>query len=506
MNSQILSTRSQSLRFLFPTAEFFGASDICARGIATDPSACRAGDLYVAMVDVDHDGHDGAAEAVARGASAILAERFVLAPAPICVVSDARKAYGRLCQALHGNPSRELAVIGIAGAEGKTTTSCLVASVLAEARRRVGIIGSLGCCDSMEVVPAPADELDSHDLARWLRRMVEAGCTHAVVEANSRSLAQSRFEGVEFDIACITNIGNRHADPHGTVAGYRRTVRRILDHVRSDGLAIFNADDSETSRLMQQFAGPALSVGIENPAEVTATLLDRSRSEQTFLLTAGSETVVVRTAMIGAQHLHYCLLAATVGLAYDIDLPTIARGLEAVGHVPGRLERIECGQEFGVFVDQARAPQAIAAALKTLRDVTTGRLICVFGGQGEHDAVSRPTLGHTVEMLADAVIVTSDDPGFESPEAIVDDILSGCERPNEIEVVCDRMAAIRRAIHIAEPGDCVLIAGKGAIATQRIGGAIQEFDDREAARECLYGSCNPVFSFAAANAMLTGPN
>ena len=200
--------------------------------------------------------------------------------------------------------------------------------------------------------------------------------------------------------------------------------------------------------------GGVLTVGIETAAEVTGRLLERFKSEQTFLIEAGSVCAAVRTAMIGDHNVHNCLLAAAVGLAEGIDLPTIARGLESVGHLPGRLERIECGQPFGAFVDFAHTPDALAAVLAAVREVTAGRLICVFGAGGNRDVPKRPLMGRAVETLADVAIVTSDNPRLEDPRAIAADMLAGFSQPGDARWMPDRAEAITYALSLAGPDDC----------------------------------------------------
>jgi UDP-N-acetylmuramoyl-L-alanyl-D-glutamate--2,6-diaminopimelate ligase len=229
-----------------------------------------------------------------------------------------------------------------------------------------------------------------------------------------------------------------------------------------------------------------LTVAIQAAAEITATPIEQCMSEQTFLLTAGSETVPVRTEMIGTHHIYNCLTAAAVGLTYGIELTTIARGLESVGHVPGRLERIECGQPFGVFVDFAHAPAALNGVLKALRQVTSGRLICVFGAGGQRDRKKRPLMGRAVEQAANVAILTNDNLRHEDPQAIFHDILSGLQNANSMEVIPDRVQAIHRALRVARPGDCVLIASKGHEETQIIGDRRLPLDDRDVARSWLY--------------------
>ena len=220
---------------------------------------------------------------------------------------------------------------------------------------------------------------------------------------------------------------------------------------------------------LRHFHGPALTIGIRKPAEITAAPVEQFPSEQTFLLTAGSETVPVRTRMIGTHHIYNCLTAAAVGLTYGLDLATVVRGLEAVDYVPGRLQRIECGQPFSVFIDYAHTPDALAGSLQALRNVTSGRLICVFGAGGDRDRQKRPLMGREAEKLADCSVLTSDNPRHEDPREIVAEILEGFQQPAAAQVIIDRTEAIHWALAQAQPGDCLLIAGKGHEDYQIVG-------------------------------------
>jgi UDP-N-acetylmuramoyl-L-alanyl-D-glutamate--2,6-diaminopimelate ligase len=306
------------------------------------------------------------------------------------------------------------------------------------------------------------------------------------MEVSSHALDQWRVAGVEFDIACVTNLAQDHLDYHKTLHEYHRAKEKIFDHLNLEGVAVFNADDPGSAAMLRRRNGPALTIGIDTPAEITAVPVEQFSSEQTFLLTAGSETIPVRTQMIGRHHIYNCLEAAAVGLAYDIELTTIVRGLESCGHVPGRLERIECGQPFSVFVDFAHTPDALSTVLKTLRGATSGRVICVFGAGGRRDCQKRPLMGRAVERSADIAILTSDNPRDEDPMAIIRDVLGGFVNRAAVQVVPDRAAAIRRALETAVPGDCVLIAGRGHETHQIIGDEKFPLDDREVAREWLY--------------------
>ena len=277
-------------------------------------------------------------------------------------------AYGRVCQALAGNPSFKLKLIGITGTNGKTTTSCLIASVLLKAGYRVGMAGTLGYFDGQEIEPATHTTPPAETLAPLLARMVTNECTHATLEVSSHALAQSRIAGVRLDVACVTNVSRDHLDYHTSLQDYRLAKSKLLDYLAPEGFAVVNADDAIAVGYLRHFHGPALTIGIRKPAEITAAPVEQFPSEQTFLLTAGSETVPVRTRMIGTHHIYNCLTAAAVGLTYGLDLATVVRGLEAVDYVPGRLQRIECGQPFSVFIDYAHTPDALAGSLAGLAE------------------------------------------------------------------------------------------------------------------------------------------
>jgi UDP-N-acetylmuramoyl-L-alanyl-D-glutamate--2,6-diaminopimelate ligase len=478
-----------SLRNVLADARFVGVDDVPLTACTADSREVRPGMVFVAMQGASHDGHSFIADAVDRGCSAVVAQQPVMAAGvPVCYMDDTRVAFGRICHALAGDPSKRLKVIGITGTNGKTTTSCLIASILTTAGHRIGILGTLGCFDGREVAGTSHTTLPADKLARCLGRMVRNDCSHAVMEVSSHALDQGRIEGMAFDAACVTNVRRDHLDYHRSIHEYRSAKLRLLDHLAGEGFAVINADDPVARGYLGRIDGPVLTVAMHREAEITATLHERTASEQTILLSAGNDVIPVRTRMIGAHHAYNCLVAAAVGLAYGIDLPTVVRGLEAIDFVPGRLERIECGQPFSVFVDFAHTPDALEAVLKTLREVTGGRLICIFGAGGERDRGKRPLMGRAVETHADLAVITDDNPRGEDPQEIIEEILGGLRLPAEAEVIPDRSEAIAWALSRARPGDCVLIAGKGHETTQIIGQKRYYFDDRQVARQWLYAS------------------
>ena len=480
--------RGISLRKILPNSRFFGAQDIFLGSCCADSRLCKPGDLFVAVDGPCEDGHQYARQAVENGAVAVLGERMVPVEVPMCVVDDSREAYGKLCQALMGNPSEQIQVIGVTGTSGKTTVSMLIASVLEVAGHRPGVMGSLGFSDGLDSTSVYGNKITPAKLAHWLARVNANRCSHAVLELSSIDLATRQMAGIQLDIACLTNVKRRNIDFHGSVLKYRQAKGRVFRQLAPGGLAVINSDDPASKFLLSQIRHPLLTVGIKNPAELNATSIERRLSEQTFLISAGSETVPVCTKIIGDQHIYNCLTAAAVGLVYGIDLPTIVRGLEAVSVVPQHLERIECGQGFGVFVDSVCTPDSLANSLRTLRQVTRGRLICVYGAPGDRDRDNRPLLGRAVERLADTGVITSDIPGTEPPLAIMHEILDGYDRPSRSQVIPDRIHAMNWALQHARPTDSVLITGSPVRHQQEHNGIMTSFTDPEFVREWLYES------------------
>jgi len=476
-----------SLRQLLPGAEFVGAADVEVGSCACDTRRLRPGGLFAAIPGRQHDGHDFVGQAIGRGASAILAQRPVAElNVPVCIVPDVRAAYARVCQRLAGDPARQLKASGITGTNGKTTTSCLIARMLTRAGFRTGLLGTLGYFDGLQADDAVWTTPPPEELAGYLARMVKNECSHAVLEVSSHALDQSRLAGVELDALCVTNVRRDHLDYHGTLENYRAAKLRALEHLSPEGFAVVNADDPGSASFLRKIDGPVLTVGIRAAAEITAVPIEQHLSEQTFLLSAGSETVPVRTRMIGVHHVYNCLEAAAVGLAYGLDLPAIVRALEAVEYLPGRLQRVECGQPFGVFIDYAHTPDALEGCLQTLSGATRRRVICVFGAGGDRDREKRPLMGRAVETGANVAIITSDNPRSENPQAIADDLLRGFEHPERALVILDRREAIHRALAMAAPGDCVLIAGKGHEGYQIIGNERIPMHDLDIATDWLY--------------------
>ena len=461
-----------------------GADDVAVTSCSNDSRQCQLGDLFFAMVGSESDGHYFVDEAIQRGATAIVAERVVpTGGVPLFVVDDVREAYGIVCQHLVGNPSRQMPVIGVTGTSGKSTTVELIRSVLEAGEFQPGTIGTLGCNNGAAQTVFPSTP-STPQMAIQLAKMAANGCTHAVIEVDSRALSQSRMAGIQLDVACITNIRRNRLEYHNSVENYRKAKAKLLEHLSPEGLTVLNADDPASMQLLSRIDSPVLTVGTGETAQLAAIVTEQFRSEQTFLLLAGEDTAVVRTHMIGLHHVYNCLTATAVGLSYGLDLTTIVRGLERVEYLPRRMERIECGQPFSAFVDCGQSADSLAHSLEAVRAVTSGRVICVVAPQHDQTEEHRLRSATICRQNADAVILTSDATGAADGKALFemhrefDDI-------EEVTVQADRQTAIHSALAMAEEGDTVLVAG-GADATAHHFGAEKLIDDYEIVSDWLY--------------------
>jgi UDP-N-acetylmuramoyl-L-alanyl-D-glutamate--2,6-diaminopimelate ligase len=474
--------------------ELRGASapNVRATSCTSDWRQLRAGDVYVALSEADEDGHDYATEAASRGAAAVICERpLPVFEVPQVVVPDSRLVYGRLCQALVGNPSRQMKVIGVSGTHGKTTVARLLSSILRTAGHSVGTYDSFGYWDGDEDSPPAGKMLTAPVLARSLARMSANGASHAVVEVSSRELSQQVFAGMDLDAVCLTQVGRRHLDWHGSVQNYRDATRRIFEYLHPDAIAVLNADDPVSVGMLGELNQPALTFGMRLPAEITAEIIEQHVNEQLFVLSAGEDSVGVRTSIVGDHHIYNCLAAATTALAYGIDLPDIARGLEAVDHLPGRMERVMCGQDFAVLVDAADGPDALRVCLRAARRAASGRVICVYGSHDESDLTEYPASGRVIGAMADVAAVTHGYPTDGSHRSCME-LRSGFAGPRKAQVMLDRTQAICWALDEARAGDVVVIAGMGERRHSRIELNAELINDCEIVRQHLRGGRTPV--------------
>lgn len=477
-----------SLRSLFPRSSFVGCADIFVNNVAADSRECRPGDTFAAIPGTRQNGAAFAAEAVRFGATSLLVQQPIHdVPVSQCVVPNVRKAYAELCHRLQGCPSKTLSLVGVTGTNGKTTTAWLVRSILQAADRQCGHLGTIEYHDGVESRPAPLTTPDSKTLATWLARMVRAGTTTATLELSSHALDQDRVAGVELHAGIVTNLTQDHFDYHGDFVSYRNSKARIFELVRQHGTVVLNADDPEVAAMARTIDPRHVitTYGLERDADVSAKIVDETLAGTRFELNLLNENISVETSLVGRHNVSNCLAAAAAARQLGASANEIAAGIESLTCVPGRLERVDAGRPFSVFVDYAHTDDALRRCVESLKQLTPGRVICVFGAGGDRDRNKRPLLG-LAAAEADLAVVTSDNPRSEDPLAIIEDILAGFESTTAHPLIeADREKAIREAIEIAEPGDCVLIAGKGHETHQQIGQRRLRFDDAEVAQRAM---------------------
>ncbi len=473
------------LRNVLPHADLDLAGDARVTRVCSDPHRCRPGDTYVPLLEANVDGHDLADLAVANGASLVVAEQYVPVSVPMAIVSDTREALGRLSHALAGEPSQRIRTVAIAGSAGKTVMTMLLASVLEKAGRHVGVTSSIGYSDSITQKAARATTPKAPRLAKWLSRMVVNGCDDALVEISTKALAERRLAGMKFDGFIVHNLLSFSDASRNPSLSLPLINRNLLSLAKQGAIVCVNADDPALASLISQAKLPLLTYGQVAEADVTAKLLERHGSEQTFMIFAGNDAIPVRTHMIGSEHISNCLAVTALALSMGIDLATIVQGLEAVAFVPGRMERVEAGQPFRVFVDRAASPESLAQTLKTIRQASTGRVICVLGCAGHIPKEMRAAIGRIAERGCDVPIITCDNPGLQCPEAIVHDMLDGFDRPAKARHRHGRREAIRWALSIARPGDTVVVTYNGRLGYQNRDGVVAPFDEVATAFELL---------------------
>jgi UDP-N-acetylmuramoyl-L-alanyl-D-glutamate--2,6-diaminopimelate ligase len=467
-----------------------GGLDTEITAVTYDSRAVQPGSLFVAYHGFHADGHTYIEQAIQRGAVAIVyedGEWDARLGVPAVRVSNARVALAPIAAAFYGHPARELRVVGITGTDGKTTTTFLTSVALEAGTNRTGLIGTLDfkvadrtwANDSRQSTP------EAPEVQALLREMVEAGCTHAVLEATSHALSArwDRLRGCAFDVAVLTNVTREHLDFHGTVEQYRRDKARLFEmlagdfvggfppHTPSDKqrkFAIVNADDPHHRMFLD--AAPAraerLMYAVHSPADVRALDLRSTREGLNFRLETPWGAASPRLQLTGDFNIHNALAAITVACAEGVALDACVAALERVPGVRGRMERVDAGQPFTVLVDYAHTPGAFEKLFGIVRPLAEGRLIAVFGSAGERDREKRPIQGELAGRVCDFVVLTDEDPRLEDRHAIIAEIAAGVERAGKRRdqdyiAVPDRAEAIRAAFARARPGDVVLLLGKG---------------------------------------------
>jgi UDP-N-acetylmuramoyl-L-alanyl-D-glutamate--2,6-diaminopimelate ligase len=480
-----------------PERRLIGAPPAVVRAVTADSRRVEPGDCFVAVPGFKQDARRFVPEAVARGAGLVVTEGEPLPDLSVAqvIVPAVRPALARLAGAYHGHPSASLALVGITGTNGKTTTSYLVDALLRARGLRTGILGTIQYVLGDEVRPAGQTTPEALEIQAMLAEMRERGIGGVAMEVSSHALALSRVEGLAFDVAVFTNLTQDHLDFHGTLDEYRRAKRRLFELLaaspKSRPTAVVNVDDPAAAEMVRGLQVAVLGFGLGRGAGVRAIehVSDLDGIHMTVETPRGRLTLA--SSLIGEHNVMNLLGAIGTGLALGLEPDAIAGALAPVTTVPGRFEQVDVGQPFLVVVDYAHTPDALERVLTTARKITRGRLAVVFGCGGDRDRGKRPIMGEIAARLADRVWATSDNPRSERPAAILDEVVAGVRRVGGAEGRClaepDRRAAIAAALAWAAAGDTVVIAGKGHETYQIVGADVLPFDDRAVARELLTG-------------------
>ncbi len=471
--------------------------------IACDSNKVGCNTAFVAVRGASVDGHSFVHDAVSRGATMIITEREVLHEGAVYVeVEDTKVALAKLAAAFFGHPSREMKLIGITGTNGKTTSTYLIESALKLSGANSGVVGTVSWRFAGKELDAPNTTPMALELQELLRDMRQKKVTHAVMEVSSHACDQSRVKSVDFDVAAFTNLTHDHLDYHGDIEEYYQAKKRLfveylVESAKPHKTAVINIDDPYGARLAKEIGsfGPKIATfGFSDDAGFKIEKLVSTTGGNSFDIVTCDGRFAVKSKLCGRFNALNVTLAFACLISSGMDSATAIRGIEALDRVPGRLDPVDNTSGISVFVDYAHTPDALKNVIQTIREISTSRLITVFGCGGDRDRAKRPVMGKLAAEMSDIVIVTSDNPRTESAEKIINEILPGVTEAGMLPlgkegkgflVEPDRAAAIERAIKIAEKNDVVLIAGKGHEDYQLIGKEKRHFDDRETAREIL---------------------
>ena len=477
---------------VLPDARISGEVGIEIRNIACDSRSVGTGSLFVAIRGgEERDRHEFVADAVARGAAAVIVEKPAVrtGSATVVEVGDSRQALAKLAARFYGEPSRQLCTVGVTGTNGKTTTTMLIRAILDRSGRSCGYLGTLGSLISDTMKPLANTTPEASDLHRELRAMVDAGRAAVALEVSSHALALGRVDGIRFDAAVFTNLTRDHLDFHGSEEAYFEAKKKLFDLLKPDSSprAAVNLDDPWGQRLSRCLNGSALTFGSGKDADVRLMSAAGRRGRTSLSLLTPHGKIDLDTRLTGSFNCSNAMAAVACALALGVDADTIAGALARFEGVPGRFERIDEGQPFEVIVDFAHTPAGLETVLNTARELATGRLICLFGCGGDRDQGKRPQMGKIAGELADEVFLTSDNPRSEPPGRIIGDIAAGMSSPQKAHLLPDRKEAIGLALQAAGGGDVVVLAGKGSETRQVFADHAIDFDDRHVAREWLRG-------------------
>jgi UDP-N-acetylmuramoyl-L-alanyl-D-glutamate--2,6-diaminopimelate ligase len=458
-----------------------GDAGVTVSDIVYDSRSARPDTVFVAIRGFNTDGHVHAEAAVKAGCVALVVEEPVpdLAVAQF-VVADTREALAVMSAELFERPSEKMSLTGITGTNGKTTTAYFLDSIFRAAGYAAGLIGTVEYRVGDETRPVTRTTPESYDLQKLLKEMTDAGVTHAAMEVSSHAVELKRVTACSFAIKIFTNLSQDHLDFHGDIERYFNTKRLFME--REPGKCILNSDD-EYGRRLKEAIPDAITFSLIGRGDYMATDITKTVEGSRFEVMSPFGMFLMKTKMPGDFNVANAIAAAAAAKTLGVGWEAIIRGVAEMKTVPGRFEKIDLAADFTVFVDYAHTPDSLAKAISTAKELAKARVITVFGCGGDRDKEKRPLMGRAAASLSDVAIVTSDNPRSEEPGAIITQVLEGCDGKAIVET--DRRAAIKLAIEMAEPGDIVLITGKGHEKEQIMKDGAVEFDDRAVAEEII---------------------
>lgn len=477
-----------------PGATVDGPQDREVAGLTYDSRRVTPGMVFVAIPGQHVDGHEFVGTAIERGASAVICERSRLIPGRVTKIQvpDVREAMACAARSYYQDPSAKLKVIGVTGTNGKTTVAFMIKAILEAADIKTGLMGTVRYEIGDRVIPAQRTTPESIEVQQMMAQMLKADCKACVMEVSSHALDQKRVHGIDFDVGIFTNLTRDHLDYHGTMEHYYVAKRRLFESLHGTGKrgsSVINIDDTYGARLANETNGLEiqLTYGFGEQSRLRATKVELHADGSRFVIETSERKFAVRLPLIGRHNIYNALAAVGACLALKVDVVKIQAALNNLPPVPGRLETVSAGQPFGVFVDYAHTDDALKNVLTTLREITKGKVLVVFGCGGNRDSGKRAKMGVIAAELADATVITSDNPRKEEPVKIAAQIEEGYKsvRADGYELELDRARAIQQIIARAQPGDSVLIAGKGHETYQEFEDTVVPFDDKIHALEAL---------------------
>ncbi len=451
-------------------------------GVEHDSRKISDGNIYVCLKGLSFDGHDFAGAACDAGAVCIITEKFIEGINAVQIlVQDSRVAYSNIASNWYGNPHEKLKIVAVTGTNGKTTTTQIIRKILETANKKCAILGTLGAYIDGEKYEQHLTTPDPMDFHRLLSISADKNCEYVIMETSAHALYLKKTEPVKFEVGVFTNLTQDHLDDFGTMENYKNAKKLLFQNNKCKS-AIINIDDNESAYMIADYKGKVVSYGIKSESNLLADDIELSFYDIKYKLAIANKSYDIKLGILGIFNVLNSLAALGVCLEIGIDIDTIIKGLEKVSFMDGRMESVNCGQEFMVIVDYAHSPDSLKSALNAARGLTQNRVISVFGCGGDRDSDKRPKMGKISGDLADYSIITSDNPRTEDPDSIIDMIERGMNH-KEYTRITDRRQAIIKSLEIAEKGDVVIIAGKGHETYQDVMGQKHHFDDREIVKE-----------------------